>query len=134
MAASTTTAMIRDVVDVLTLPTQTQNALSTPVCDCDTSRAWYTKRQMMPAPMNEIAIGRKINDLAAFSPFARSASTATARPIVVASVTTTTTHHRLLNTMPRIAESTPIAKTKNPTKIRPNDPGPVLYFCFVARP
>ena len=38
------------------------------------------KRQMIPAPMNEIAIGRKINDLAAFSARARSASTATARP------------------------------------------------------
>ena len=48
-------------------PIQTQIAFITPVCCCEGSRAWYMKRQMIPAPMNEIAIGRKINDLAAFS-------------------------------------------------------------------
>ncbi len=60
------------------------------------------KRQMMPAPMNEIAIGKKISDLAAFSALARSASTATASPSAVASDVTTMTHQMLLKIVPRI--------------------------------
>ena len=58
---------------------------------------WYMKRQMIPAPTNEMAIGRKISDLATFSPFERSASTATASPNDVERAVTTMTHHRLLN-------------------------------------
>src|SRR6478752_3145759 len=77
----TATAIHFDVDELLTSPSQTQSALSTPVWFWDTSRAWYMKRQMMPAPMNEIAIGKKISDLAAFSPLERSASTATPSPI-----------------------------------------------------
>ena len=65
------------------------------------SRACNMKRQMIPAPMNEIAMGRKINDLAAFSAPARSARTATARPSTVASEVTTMTHHTLLKIVPR---------------------------------
>ena len=44
------------------------------------SRATYTKRQMMEAPTNEMAIGMKMIDLATDSSFTRSASTAIARP------------------------------------------------------
>ena len=121
-------------LDVLTSPSHTQIALSTPVCGSEMSRAWYMKRQMMPAPMKEIAIGRKINDFAAFSALARSASTATARPIAVASVTTTMTHQMLLKIVPRIVDRTAQERTKKPTRIMPTDPGPRSKRWLVRRP
>src|SRR5690349_24695190 len=91
-ATSATTQITSLAVDVVLWPTHTQIAFITPVWFCEGSRAWYMKRQMIPAPMNEIAIGRKIRDLAVFSAFARSASTVTARPSAVASDVTTMTH------------------------------------------
>ena len=75
------------------------------------------KRQMIPAPTNEIAIGRKISDLAMFSPLARSASTATASPSAVDSVVTTMTHQMLLKIVPRIDGRTAMASRKKPTQI-----------------
>ena len=101
-ANRTTSQIAFPVVDVVLSPIHTQIAFITPVCCCEGSRAWYMKRQMIPAPMNEIAIGRKISDLAAFSALARSASTATARPNTVASDVTTMTHQMLLKIVPRI--------------------------------
>ncbi len=119
---------------MVTSPSQTQIALSTPVWFCDGSRAWYMKRQMMPAPMNEIAIGRKISDLAAFSALARSASTATASPSAVDRVTTTITHQMLLKIVPRSTERTAIERMNTPTIITPTDPGPRSNRWLVRRP
>src|SRR5918995_7073233 len=112
MSPRTTSTTARDVDELLTSPIQVQSALSVPVCTCDGSRAWYMKRQMMPAPMNEIAIGRKINDLAALSALARSASTATASPAAVDADTTTMTHHTLLKMVPRTVERMAQARKK----------------------
>ena len=81
------------------------------------------KRQMMPAPTNEMAIGRKISDLAMFSPLARSASTATARPSDVASNVTTMTHQRLLMIVPRSVPSTTHARKKKPASSEIVEPG-----------
>src|SRR5215216_4055141 len=101
-AHRTTSQTALPVDDAVLSPIHTQVAFINPVCCCEGSRAWYMNRQMIPAPMNEIAIGRKTNDLAAFSARARSASTAIARPNTVASVVTTMTHHTLLKSVPRI--------------------------------
>src|SRR5580765_6558651 len=120
--ANSTTSQITSLpVDVVLWPIHTQIAFITPVCFCDGSRAWYMKRQMIPAPMNEIAMGRKINDLAAFSPRALSASTATARPNTVASEVTTITHHTLLKSVPRIDARTAHDSTKKPAKTGPSE-------------
>ena len=87
--------------ELLSSPSPTQIALSTPVWGLVTFLVTYMNRQMIPAPMNEIAIGRKIIDLAMFSPLARSANTATASPNAVASDVTTRIHHKLLINVPR---------------------------------
>ena len=84
------------------------------------------KRQMMPAPMNEMAIGRKISDLAAFSAFARSASTATARPSAVASDVTTMTHQTLLKIVPRIEDRTAHERKNSPTTSGPSELGAAI--------
>jgi hypothetical protein len=47
-------------------PSAVMMALSRPICG-PLLRYSYTKRQMMPAPTNEIAIGRKMIDLASGS-------------------------------------------------------------------
>ena len=90
------------------------------------------KRQMIPAPMNEIAIGRKINDLAVFSAFARSASTATARPSTVASDVTTMTHHTLLKIVPRIDGEDRARQDEEPDQDRTDRAGTALEA--LARP
>ena len=115
-------------------PIHTQAAFITPVCCCEGSRAWYMKRQMIPAPMNEIAIGRKTNDLAAFSALARSASTAIARPNTVASVVTTMTHQMLLKIVPRIDARIAHDRMKKPARIGPSEPGPRSKGWLVRRP
>ena len=115
-------------------PIHTQIAFSTPVWSCDGSRAWYMKRQMIPAPMNEIAMGRKINDLAVFSARARSASTATARPSTVANDVTTMTHHTLLKIVPRIEARIAHDRTKSPARIGPTELGPRSKGWLVRRP
>ncbi len=82
---------------------------------CSSSRAAYTKRQMIDAPTSEIAIGMKISDLAARSPPRLSASTATARPSAVDRNVTVTTHQRLLISVPRRAVNTPKQRNRMPT-------------------
>src|SRR5262245_17025114 len=134
MTPRTTSQIAFPADEVVLSPTQTQTAFITPVCASDGSRAWYMKRQMIPAPMNEIAIGRKMSDLAAFSALARSASTATARPNTVARVTTTTTHQRLLNSVPRSTEKTAHENTNTPIPIAPTEDGPRSKSWPVRRP
>ena len=83
----------------------------------------YMKRQMIAAPTNEMAIGRKMRDLATFSPLARSARTAMPRPNAVEIVVTTTTHQMLLKMVPRTVDSTAHdmrkkPKTRAPSRLR----------------
>ena len=132
--ARTQTAMILLPVELLISPSQTQIAFITPVWVSPGGRAMYMKRQMIPAPTNEIAIGRKIRDLATFSPLDRSASTATPRPSAVDREVTTTTHQRLLKIVPRTLASTAQASRKNPRKIGIIDASPRSNFWRVRRP
>ena len=133
--ANRTTSQITSLpVDVVLWPIHTQIAFITPVWFCEGSRAWYMKRQMIPAPMNEIAIGRKIKDLAVFSAFARSASTATARPSAVASDVTTMTHQMLFMIVPRIEANTAHDRTKSAARIGPTELGPRSKGWLVRRP
>lgn len=51
--------------------------LSTPICSLKPSARYsYMKRQMMPAPTKEMAMGMKTSDLRTFSPFDLSINTA----------------------------------------------------------
>ena len=79
--------------------------------------------QITPAPTNEIASGRKISDLATFSPLARSDSTATASPNAVDRIVTTMTHHRLLTIEPRNVPSTRQAAKKKAMSRTMTEPG-----------
>ena len=63
----------------------------------------YTKRQMMPAPANEMAAGMKTSDLATFSPFMPSANRAIDSDSTVVAMVPTTTHVRLLITVRRVS-------------------------------
>src|SRR3954470_9542710 len=63
----------------------------------------YTNRQMMPAPASEIAAGRKIRALAAFSFFIPSANRAMARAKTVVATVPTITHVKLLTTVSRVS-------------------------------
>ena len=103
----------------LSLPIPTHTVLSTPVCGFETSRARYMKRQITPAPTNEMAIGMKIKDFARDSHLARSASTAIASPAAEAMTVTVKTHHRLLNTVPRNTEKAANATRTAPTAVAP---------------
>src|SRR5690606_8213249 len=71
-------------------------ALRIPIWGCPAGRKAYTKRQMMAAPTNEIAIGMKMSDLAILSQRTRSASTATVRPKAVLRKGTTINQAMLL--------------------------------------
>ncbi len=131
---STTTATILPVSELLTEPSHTQMAFITPVCVSPGGRAMYMNRQMIPAPTKEMAIGRKISDLAMFSPFDRSASTATPSPRAVDSVVTTMTHQMLLKIVPRTVDSTAQASRKKPIQIGIIDASPRSNFWRVLRP
>src|SRR5687767_15963005 len=89
---------------------------------------------MTPAPTNEMAIGRKISDLAMFSPLARSASTATARPSAVDSNVTVMTHHRLLMIEPRRVPRMMHARKKKPASSEIDEPGVDSYALRTLRP
>ena len=121
--ARISTATQAPVVRGRRLPSQTQMALRNPVCGFWGGRAMYMKRQMIPAPTNEMAMGRKMRLLATDSPRTPSASTAAASPSAVDSPVTTTTHHRLLMTVPRSVVNTANESTNNPMAIGPIEPG-----------
>ena len=99
---------------VLSRPRPTHTAFIRPVWSTLASRGWYMKRQITDAPTSETASGMKMNDLAIFSFFERSASTATASPIAVAANTTVTTHHRLLLIVPRTTVNTAYSVNRMP--------------------
>ena len=71
-------------------------ALSKPICGSAISLTSYMKFQITPAPTMEIAIGKKINDLAIFSKRLRSANTATNKPKTIAREAPKIIHKRLL--------------------------------------
>ena len=99
---------------VLSRPRPTHAAFIRPVWSTLASRGWYMKRQITEAPTSETASGMKMNDLAIFSFFERSASTATASPIAVEANTTVTTHHRLLLIVPRTTVNTAYSVNRMP--------------------
>ena len=78
-------------------PSQTRIWLSRPICWMSPMSALYSymKRQISPAPTNEIAIGRKIRPLARASTGERSTTTAYSRPRNVAAIGTTSTQMKV---------------------------------------
>ena len=82
----------------------------------------YMKRQMIPAPTNEIAIGRKMRLLANDSRLVRSAITAASRPSAVDRNVTATTHHRLFMTVPRRLANTAKLSSRAPPSPIPTVP------------
>ena len=125
----------RDVVDVLISPIQTQIALSTPVCCCGDlaslvheapddagadERDRHRQEDQRLGARSRPSPGRRGRRRRGRSP-----SPARRRR---------STHQMLLKIVPRIVDRTAHERTKKPTKIGPNEPGPRSKRWLVRRP
>ena len=115
---------------VLRRPSPTQMAFITPVCSLETSRVWYTKRQMIDAPTSDSRHRHEDDRLGDLLAAALVGEDGDGEPERRREERDVTTHHRLLMIVPRIA----VKAAKHTSRRRPPAARPSGLPSSTARP